>query len=188
VICGTSHYGFWDIQTFAMRPYYERLSAVMRPLDNALINRLTVHVRQSSSAILFEKKGALLGVMRALKQRYYTGLLIDQDGGRHGISVPFFGKPVQMMDAVGQIAYKTQSPIVMTMPVRDRQNHNLINIHCSEAIYPDLTLDRNAAARKMIEACNRYMESMIRQYPEEYFWLHRRWKHGSPEVYTRPVE
>lgn len=188
IIFGTSHYGFWEIQTFAMRPYNDRLAAVMRPLDNPLVNRLVVHVRQASSAILFEKKGALLGVMRSLKLGYYSGLLIDQDGGRHGISVPFFGKPVQMMDAVGHIAYKTKSPIVMIMPVRNRKNLNNIDIMCSEVIYPDFALERNAAARKMIESCNQFLESVIRQYPEEYFWLHRRWKHGSPEVYQRQVE
>lgn len=188
VICGTSHYGFWEVQTFAMRPFYDRLSAVMRPFDNPFLNRLTVHVRQTSSAILFEKKGALLGVMRALKQRYLAGLLIDQDGGQHGIEVPFFGKPVRMMDAVGHIAYKTGAPIVMVMPVRSRQDMNLVDIYCSEVIYPDRGLERTAAARKMIEACNAFLEKMIREYPEEYFWLHRRWKHGSPEVYARKVE
>ncbi|MGH7145515.1 MAG: lysophospholipid acyltransferase family protein [Planctomycetota bacterium] len=188
VIFGTSHYGFWEVQTFAMRPYCDRLSAVMRPLDNAFVNRLLVHMRQCSSAILFEKKGALLGVMRALRQGYYAGLLIDQDGGKQGIAVPFFGQPVMMMDAVGQIAYKTRAPIVMCMPVRNREKLDRVEILCSPVISADISLGREAGARKMIEECNRFMEEVIRQYPEEYFWLHRRWKHGSPQVYERPVE
>jgi len=113
--------------------------------------------------------------MKALARNRVVGILIDQRAKRsEGIWADFFGKEAPTTPALAVLAMKTEAPVVPVFMIRDGFNrHRLV-------IQEPLALVHTGDVKKDVEAntqlFNSKLESMIRQYPDQWFWVHRRWE------------
>ena len=176
----TAHFGAWELCPFAHALYGHPLKFVVRPIDNPLINNLVNSFRTRSGNQIIEKKSALKEILKALKQGESVGILIDQNSTRDaGVFVPFFGLPACTTTGLATIALRTGAAIVPGVLIWDEElkKHRL-------RFEPIVQLVRTENPQQDIVAntakCSQVLENLIRSHPDQWLWVHRRWK-------TRPV-
>ena len=148
-----------------------------------LLDEWIGEIRSASGLEVISAVNAGRKVIRALSQNRVVGILIDQRAKRsEGIWADFFGKKAPTTPGLAVLAMKTGAPVLPVFMVRDEfQGHRLI-------IKEPLELIRTGDIKRDVEAntqlFNRTLESMIRQYPDQWFWVHRRWARKA-RVYHR---
>ena len=181
----TAHIGNWELLALMHPLIGERLAFVARPLDNIYFDRWLTRLRLRSGNKIISKYGAILGVYRALRQGYDVGLLMDQrvSTGAGGLAVEFFFHQTGSSGALALLAARSGRPVVPIYMVRDGSGvmHKMI-------IEPEVPIivTGNKESDLWINTQNiqKTLENIIERYPEQWFWMHRRWK-KSPTVVTR---
>jgi KDO2-lipid IV(A) lauroyltransferase len=146
------------------------------PLDNPFLDRYQRWFRQRHGQTVLTKKGDVERKQDVLEQGGIMATLGDQDAGQRGLYVDFFNRPASTHKAIALMALEYAVPIVVMGIARvgEPMRHRLI---VSDVILPEEYADRADAVKAMTQRCATALEQLIRQYPEQYFWLHRRWKH-----------
>ena len=171
----TAHYGNWELLAASHELSVFPLSVVVRPLDNPIIDRLIERFRQRSGVELIGKRRALPEILGALQRGRIVGILLDQNASRaEGVFVPFFGVPASTSKAMALISLRTGAPVVPIFIRRIEGGRH--RVEAGAAISPPLDGD----VTEYTAAFNRSIESAIRRAPEQWFWMHNRWK-------TQPV-
>lgn len=183
----TGHVGNWEASGF----YGARLGlmngAIARPLDNPLLNRLLVDIRTSWGMTVYDKIGAMRHVMRDLRRGKSIGILVDQDAGKRGTFVPFFGIPASTLTIVADLAIRTGAPVLVAASFRDpKPMHFRVDALGPLRAIPGAPRDQERI--RLTREMNRMMEALIRQHPEQWFWVHRRWKTRPPDETDTPPE
>jgi KDO2-lipid IV(A) lauroyltransferase len=167
----TAHYGNWELLAAAHTLTGLPLSIVMRPLDHPLLDDLAARFRRRSGAELIVKHRAVREVVEALRRQRMVGVLLDQNATRsEGVFVPFFGVPASTSKGLAIIALRTGAPVVPVFLRREPDGRHRLEIGPPVAAPPD----RDVAAYTAM--FNRLIEAAIRQAPEQWFWLHARWR------------
>jgi KDO2-lipid IV(A) lauroyltransferase len=178
----TGHLGNWEMMALAFGWQDEaNLAFVARPLDNPYFDCWLNRLRTRSGNQIIVKKGALRGVSRALRDRRFVGLLMDQGAtGRDGVFVDFFGHLAGSSAALGLLASRFHVPVHAVYAIRDRSGAGQ-----TVCIGEEIPIVRTGRKRQdILENTQRFqkvLEEVIRKNPEQWFWMHRRWK-GSPTV------
>ncbi len=175
VIVLSAHFGNWEIAANAVGALHGPMSAVGRPVDNPHIDRLVQAVRTRYGNRSLPKRGAVREMFRVLAAGGRLGLLIDQRvRAEEAIDVPFFGRPALTSPVVARLALKTGAPVV---PIA---GHHLpsgrYRVVLDPPIWPEGRDDPETTfsfTRRCLEAG----EQAIRRHPEQWLWLHDRWKH-----------
>ena len=183
VVFITGHLGNWElmarslaalgypINTIGQRSYDPRFTRlIQRFRDEGLVNTLW---RGDSN--LVEK---MVGVLR---RGEIMGLLVDQDTRVPGVFVDFFGRPAWTPTAGAVLARKTGAPVIMGFNHRKPSGHGYV-IHLTSLALSSVEDEREALAQDT-QAMTRLIEQHIRKYPEQWVWMHRRWK-TKPEQAT----
>jgi len=178
----TGHIGNWELMALGFGWQDEaNLALVARPLDNPYFDRWMNRLRSRSGNRIIPKKGALRGIRGALREGLFVGLLMDQGAkGRDGLFVDFFGHLAGSNVALGYLAGRFGVPVYPVHIIRDASG-------TGHTVYigPKLPVARTGRKKSdILENTQRFqkaLEEIIRQYPEQWFWMHRRWK-GSPTV------
>jgi KDO2-lipid IV(A) lauroyltransferase len=119
--------------------------------------------------------GSLLGVFRALRKNRIVALLSDQDAGRSGVFVDFLGQKASTPYGPGRLAAKTGAPLLPGMAVRRERSHHELVI-CPPIAPPPEDAGEDEVVRHYTQGYTSVFEEFILRYPEQYFWMHRRWK------------
>jgi KDO2-lipid IV(A) lauroyltransferase len=180
VLVATAHLGNWELSAFAHAMMTEPMNVMVRPLDNRLIDRLVEDRRTLSGNRLIFKRDAARAVLKALKNNEAVGVLIDQNTSENeGVFVDFFGKLACAGSGFVKLAYRSQAPVVPGFALwdQDRKRHVL-------RFFPaiELTGDERVDTQRI----HAFLERTIRQYPDQWMWIHRRWKTrpaGEPGIY-----
>ena len=174
VLVLTAHFGNWEILPAAAAMLGVRLSIVYRPLDFAPLDRFFGRSRSRFGADLIPKKNALFRVVRALRGNRTVGILMDQNVKRdQGVFVDFFGRPVSTNKGLAQLALKTRTPVYPMFLVRRVRGFTvMLGDRIPLAVTGDPMRDVALNTRRY----NQALEVMIRRYPDQWFWVHRRWK------------
>lgn len=175
VILVTGHCGNWELLGFVLSMLGFEMSALARPLDNPLINDWLLGIREARGLNIITKFGAT-GVMHDLMERKgKVGFIADQNAGDGGLFVPFFGRLASSYKSMGLLAMRYQAPIVAGHATRigDRMKFRLDVV---DIIEPEDWEDHPDGLFYLTARVNHAMERMIRAAPEQYLWLHRRWK------------
>jgi Kdo2-lipid IVA lauroyltransferase/acyltransferase len=170
----SGHLGNWEAMTPALAllgaPVHGVYRAANNPLTDALINRQ--RLRYLASLAPKGREGAKR-LLALAKQRARIGMLVDQKLNE-GIALPFFGRPAMTAPALAQLALRFDLPVA---PVRCER---LAGPRLRLTLYPPLALrrtgDREADVRALMSEANAILEGWIRERPEQWLWLHRRWK------------
>ncbi|MFK5881562.1 MAG: lipid A biosynthesis lauroyl acyltransferase [Sulfurospirillum sp.] len=182
VIFVTAHYGNWELLPLCMGAKFGNLWGVGRNLDSQKMNEILQKNRNQFNVNMLEKTGAIKGLMKAIKNGDNVGLLVDQNtNSKEGILIDFFGKKARHTPSAALISRKMQTPII---PVFITTNdHKSYDITFCEPILTKKTDNSEKDIRKSVQAQADITQKMIEKKPDEWFWLHRRWKNQYEELY-----
>ena len=172
----TAHFGNWELLAAAHGLTGVPLSIVTRPLDHPLLEDLAARFRRRSGAELIVKRQAVREVLSALRRQRMVGILLDQNATRaEGVFVPFFGSPASTSKGLALLALRTGAPVVPIFLRREPDGRHCIDV--SAALPPPA----DGEITTYTSMFNRAIEAAIRRAPEQWLWMHDRWR-------TRPRE
>jgi KDO2-lipid IV(A) lauroyltransferase len=182
----TGHIGAWELSSFAHALYGYPLHYMARPLDNARLDTLVNRYRCGSGNRPIFKNESARATLKILKDAGTVGILADQNTmPSEGAFVEFFGKPACTTAGLARVALHTDAAVVPGYAVWDDQlrKYRL----CFE---PPVELIRTGdTERDVLENTQKFakvIEAIIRKYPEQWVWIHKRWKtrpEGEPPLY-----
>lgn len=171
----TGHSGNWELLGYALSVLGYPIAAVARPLDNPLINDWAVNIRERYGLQIVTKWGGVPILENLIQDNTSVGFIADQNAGDRGIFVPFFGRLASSYKSIGLLAMRYNIPIAAVHAKRiDGRFSYEISMH--DLIEPNDWADQPDPLYYITARYNRAMESMITSAPEQYLWLHRRWK------------
>jgi KDO2-lipid IV(A) lauroyltransferase len=170
------HFGNWELMGFMSKVIHSPIMVIAKPIKkNQWVDRLIVGIREDAGLEVIPPGQAGRKVIKALSQNRVVGILIDQRAKRsEGIMVDFFGKKAPTTPGLAVLALKSGAPVIPVFMIRNGfQKHRLV-------IQKPLELVHTGNKRQDVEAntelFNKTLESMIRDYPDQWFWVHRRWE------------
>ena len=171
----TAHAGNWELLGFFLAVIGYPLTALARPLDNRLINDWLLNIREARGMRIITKWGGTPVLEDELRHGGRVAFIADQNAGDRGMFVPFFGRLASSYKSIALLAMRHRVPIVAGCAhrVNDQFTYEL---HVHDIIEPDDWRDRDDPAFYITARYNRAMQQMICMAPEQYLWLHRRWK------------
>lgn len=182
----TAHFGGWELSAFAHSLHGHWLHIVMRPMDNEYLDRLLQHYRTMYGNKTVAKDDFVRGLLAAMKAGETVGILMDTNmTPPQGIFVDFFGIPACTASGLARIALRTDAAVVPGFTIWDPvlRKYRL-------RFDPALDLIRTGALEADIAAntqmFTKVIENYVRRYPEQWLWVHRRWKtrpEGQPPLY-----
>lgn len=175
MILVTGHYGPFELIGHLLACLGFRIHAVMRPLDNAYLNRYLVETRRTHGLNLLDKKGATAEAEEILRGGGLLAFIGDQDAGRKGIFVDFFGRPASTYKSIGLLAMTVNCPIVVGY-TRRLGTLARYEIAVQRIIDPGEWAGRDDPLQWITQTYTSAIEEAVRQHPEQYLWIHRRWK------------
>ncbi len=179
----TPHLGNWEVLGATTVLMGIRLNTIARPLDNPLISDFVFAERKRFGQGLISKRHAWGEITRMLGEGNHLSFLPDQDARRHGIFVDFLGRPASTTRAPALAALQHGASIIPGCAVRDGDHYR---IFVADPIVPNREApDRAAEVKRITQEYTRVLEGWIRQYPEQWMWMHRRWKTTPDSVKPR---
>lgn len=183
----TAHFGNWEMAGRLVGLVGLKTHAIARVLDNPRLERFLLRLRQGTGQEIIAKKDDFDRLTGVLKAGGKVGTLADQDAGPRGVFVDFFGRPASTHKAVALMAIEYDAPLVVFGAPRTGEPF-FYEVVCEEVIDPREYAGRADAVRAMTERYTAALERLIRRHPEQYFWLHRRWKHRPKAKAERPAK
>lgn len=172
----TAHLGNWEILSAAHRlAGGYPLAVVVRPLDVPGLNALVERLRLKTGVELIDKRRALRPVLAALARGGMVGILLDQNASRReGVFVPFFGCAASTSRSIAVLALRTGSPIIPIFARREPGGRHRVSI--LPAVEPPAGPAGEAAVVALTARCTEVVEAAIREVPEQWLWMHHRWR------------
>ncbi len=171
----TAHFGNFELLGYAIAKLGLPLTAVMRPLDNPLLNEFLMSSREASGLRLLYKKGATQSAQQALENKETLCYIADQNAGRKGLFVDFFGKKASTYKSIGLLAASHEVPVIVGYAARVGRGFRY-RIEVERIIRPEEWRNRDDPVLWITQQYSAALESAIRKHPEQYLWMHRRWK------------
>ena len=180
VLFATAHMGNWELSAYAHGLMTEPMSIVVRPLDNPVIDQFVEARRALGGNRVIAKKDAARQIMRALKKNEAVGILIDQNVGLdEGAFIDFFGTPACAGTAFARLAARTGAAVIPGFALWNAAESRYVL-----KFYP--LVEMTGEVVEDTRRVHAVIEQVIREYPEQWLWLHRRWKTrppGEPGIY-----
>lgn len=174
VVLLTGHMGNWELLAAWLIYKGYPLVAGVRDPDNVHISELLASYRGMLGVETIPKKRLLLRGAKLLKQGKFIGILADQDGGKDGINVSFMGKVASTVGGPAALSLLVKAPVVPIVSYRVAPfKHEVLVL---PPIEPLCDLSRDDAIKKMTEMFNELLECFVKKHPEQWLWLHRRWR------------
>lgn len=174
VLVFSGHFGHWELGALAAGALGVPLALVTRPLDNPHLERMLAATRSRSGNLVIYKRRALQEMARALRAGSGVVLLIDQDARDRGIFVPFFGRPTSTSRALALLALRSGAPIVPAFTVL--REHGTCEVFVEPPLEVPRGKDHEEDVRRITAAATASLERWIRRHPEQWLWMHRRFK------------
>lgn len=174
----TGHFGNWEMAGYALGLFGFKTHAIARPLDNPYLDDFLRRFRENTGQKILAKHGDFERMQDVLEGGGVLATLADQDAGPRGLFVDYFGRPASTHKAVAIMAMEYNVPMIVAgTPFHDGK----YRVHLSEIIDPAVIGKEPDAMRTITQRFTTSLERIVREHPEQYFWLHRRWKHQPPE-------
>jgi KDO2-lipid IV(A) lauroyltransferase len=178
----TGHVGNWELMAQRVGDQFPAVTIAKAGPDPRM-NELIEEFRASGGmgTLWREDPRTSRAMIRAFRDGKVFGLLIDQDTKVQGVFVPFFGRPAFTPRAAGDLALRFRAPVVVGWCRRRGPGAGAGHeIHLREVPYQADPADREAESVRITAACTAVLEEAIRGQPEEWVWMHQRWKTQPP--------
>lgn len=174
------HFGNWEIFGYASGMDGFEGGIVARRLDNPYLDRYLTRFRRYSGLELLDKNTDYPRILDMLQRGNTLGMVGDQDAGPRGLFVNFFGRPASTFKSIALLSLEYNAPILIFGTARVGHPMQYM-VYYEDVILPEDYADHPDAPRAITERYTQALERMVRRHPEQYFWLHRRWKHQPPQ-------
>jgi Kdo2-lipid IVA lauroyltransferase/acyltransferase len=175
VLSLVAHFGNWELMTLAIPMYFKPMDIVYRPLDNPIIDNMIEYVRTMHGNILIPKGGSGKKIMGLLQENHIIGILSDQNVAPYeGVFVDYFGRPACTGVGLAVMAMRSGAPVIPAFMAR--QKSGKYKLILKPAV--EITMTDNYQADLLVntQRFTRIVEEIVREYPDQWFWLHQRWK------------
>jgi len=180
VLFATAHLGNWELSAFAHALLTEKMNIVVRPLDNPRVDDLVETRRALSGNTLLSKRDFARSILHALRDNEPVGILVDQNSaGDNSAFVPFFGKQACTNLTFAKLAARSGAAVIPGFAVWDESERRYVL-----RFYPAVMITGDAV--EDTTRIQRAVEAAIREFPDQWLWIHRRWKtrpEGEPGIY-----
>jgi KDO2-lipid IV(A) lauroyltransferase len=186
VIFMTAHFGAWELSSFAHAIYGYPLQFIVRPIDNPRVEELISHYRTASGNVPIQRKSAARDILKALRENKAVGILFDQNTTRsEGVFAEFFGIPAATTPSIALFALRTGAAVVPGFLIWDEAlGKHRLRLDPPVDLINTGDLDRDVLENTKL--FNKILERYIRQFPDQWLWIHRRWKtrpEGEASIY-----
>jgi KDO2-lipid IV(A) lauroyltransferase len=182
----TAHFGAWELSAFAHSLHGHWLHIVMRPMDNEYLDRLLQHYRTLHGNKTVAKDDFVRGLLAAMKSGETVGILMDTNmTPPQGIFVDFFGIPACTASGLARIALRTDAAVVPGFTIWDPVLRKY-RLRFDPALQLIRTGHLEADIAANTQMFTKVIEDYVRRYPDQWLWVHRRWKtrpEGQPPLY-----
>lgn len=186
VLIVTAHMGNWELFVLAFAALHEPISYLARPIDNARIEEMVTAFRTRFGNRPINKAGSAMTAIAHLREGGILGILADVNAHpKEGVFVPFFGVDACTPSGPAMIALRSGAVILPAVCVWDKDERKFRFVR-GRLISPADTGDRKADIITTTAEYTAELENIIRQYPGQWMWIHKRWKtrpKGEPELY-----
>lgn len=182
-IAAVAHTGNWEWMAAATTPKLgAELNIVVKALKPQSLNEWITACRSKYGTRVHDRRGSSRSLIQVLKQGKPLGFMVDQNAKRNwGIFVDFFGTPACTTDGLAHLAAISNKPVFPVFCRRNPGTYSLVVEIGEEISYPR---DRSAEEiERVTRAVTRALEDFIRRYPDQWIWMHRRWR-TRPETYS----
>ena len=174
VLIATAHFGNWEFSAFSHALMTESMGVMVRPLDNPIIDDFVERMRTLSGNRLIHKKDGARSVLKALRANEAVGILIDQNTSlSEGVFVNFFGRPACANSGFVKLAHHSSAPVIPGYALWNKTTRRY-DLHFHEEI--PMTGDVATDTQNL----HSFWEAVIRKNPDQWMWIHRRWKTRPP--------
>ncbi|HET6862165.1 MAG TPA: lysophospholipid acyltransferase family protein [Pyrinomonadaceae bacterium] len=180
LILFTAHLGAWELTSFGLSLIGHPISFLVRRIDNPEVEKLVDDVRMRFGNQTLDKLAAARSMVKILRSGQVLGLLLDLNTlDDEGIFVDFFGVPASTNFITAKLALRTGSAIIPVFaPWDDRRKKFLLQVQ--PRVSTELSGDEDTDVRRLTEKLSLIIENEIRNYPDQWLWIHRRWKTRPP--------
>lgn len=175
VVIATAHFGNWEaarILTTLGIP----LSVIVKKQRNTMFDSYTNAIRTRSGLHIIDMKRGLREILADLSDKRVVAILADQNAGSRGIMLDFLGYPASNWKGVAKLSLRYKIPIVPGFVIRSPQDR--IQFEFSKMIYHPELEDNEENIVVILNKIIKVTEEYIHKYPDHWFWVHKRWKHG----------
>ncbi len=169
------HLGNWEAGSeWFVRQVNQKVAAIIKRQTNRQVDRLINFARSYYGGIVFKKQTAPLTLLRFLRRNNLLIMIADQDARRSGIFVRFFNQWSSSYRGPALFALKQKCPVLLASCILNEAEKYVVHL---QEINPQTILKTAAdPVKAFTQYYTRYFEKIIRQYPSQYYWFHRRWK------------
>jgi Kdo2-lipid IVA lauroyltransferase/acyltransferase len=180
VLILTGHLGAWELSSFYHSLMGHPMGMVIRRLDNRFLDGFVNQIRCLHGNRVLHKDDFARGLITAMRAGESVGILMDTNmTPPQGIFVDFFGVPACTASGLARVALKTGAAVVPGFLLWEASEGRYV-LHFGERIEIETTEDSEADIVALTQRCTSAIEAWVRRYPEQWLWIHRRWK-------TRPA-
>jgi len=181
LIMVTAHFGSWEMTGAALAFAGYPLTAMAKRQKNPYVDAFIHKQRQRLGMHIINHGAAIRRIVSALRDRGVIALVSDQDAGKKGVFVDFFGHPASTPPGGASMALRYNAPILVFLALRERPGYYTI-------ILKDIPVLPDDTVESLVQRYTAVMETIIREHPDQYFWMHRRWKTKPPQHSPRRSE
>jgi Kdo2-lipid IVA lauroyltransferase/acyltransferase len=180
VLILTGHLGAWELSSFYHSLMGHPMGMVIRRLDNRFLDGFVNRIRCLHGNRVLHKDDFARGLITAMRQGETVGILMDTNmTPPQGVFVDFFGMPACTASGLARVALKTEAAVVPGFLLWEAAERRYV-LHFGERIQIEATGDAESDIVALTQRCTAVIEAWVRRYPEQWLWIHRRWK-------TRPA-
>ena len=176
----TGHFGNWELFGAAMRARYGSTAYVLPRQTNPASDAYLNEVRANLGIEAIPIGAGMRGAVRSLREGSFVAMLGDQDARGVGMFVEFFGRPASTLTGPARIAMTAGVPILTGVLVRTGRGR--FRARMLRVLTPDPARARDEEALRLTAEATRALEEAIRERPDHWYWIHRRWKTPPPEA------
>lgn len=180
----SGHFGLWEYIPQFLTLIGYKMTTVVRRQSNQYVDQWFEDMRKCHGANTTDSGMGLREILRALKNGYLLGLLMDQDNGTKGIFTKFLGEWCSAPVGPALISLKTKVPIIPMYVFPNYEGKHLLKIF--PAFYPENYENTVEGQQKLTSDYTQLHERIVREHPEQWFWLHRRWKTQPKDCSNNP--
>lgn len=183
VIVITAHYGNWELIPLSIAAKFTSVSVVGRDLDSNVMNEILRQNREQFNIELISKEGAMKGMMKALREGRSLGILVDQNtASNEGLLIDFFGKKARHTPSAAILSRKFDAIIIPAFIKTD--DFKTFEVSFYEPIETKMSDDKDTDILNSVKKQASITQKIIEEKPDEWFWLHKRWKNQYESLYN----
>jgi KDO2-lipid IV(A) lauroyltransferase len=170
-----AHFGNWELMPVTGPLFLKSSYIVYRPLDSPVLDNIVEHVRTINGNVMVPKGGSGKRIMTLLKENQCIGILSDQNvSAREGVFVDFFGRPACTGAGLAVLALRSGAPVLPMFMAR--QKSGKYKFILKPLVEISRTGDYEADLLENTQRFTKVVEEVVREYPDQWFWIHQRWK------------